>query len=524
MPPYQPQMGRPMPPPPMPPRGQWQQARTTWQQRMFGNPNARPLTLRQERTIPDWIVGRSVLTFFVAFVLCTIVWGYPMELRYAIISVLSVLLFFGGCYWGSKSWAEFNAKSFIRNVFAIGLVIRLIWVFYCYFVFNPDYYGTLHGDEADTGWYMEYGNLIAEWLRGNLEMTFEELRDYNGSAIDDVGYPVWLSIVNIVTFGESDVFVPFLIKCVIGACCAICIYHVAYRHFGDGTARMAAMFVALNPNMIYWCGNMFKESEMVFLCCLCVDLADSTFTSGQKLTFRGLLPALLAGMALFFFRSALAVVIFMAMFAHIVLVSRRVMSAGKKIIAGIMVVAVLFMGMGDRLMSQAESLMNRAQSDAQRTNMEWRAKREGGNSFAKYASATVFAPLIFTIPFPTFNMANQNQILQAQLSGGNYIKNILSFFVILVMITMLLRGEWRRHVFILAYTCGYLLTLVLSEFAQSGRFHMPVWPMLMLFAAYGIQVAKATPKIRRWWPMVLVAEVMICLAWNWFKLSGRGMI
>lgn len=525
-------MGQPMTPPPMPPQGQMMppppmprlRGRNTWQQRFLSGNSFRPMSKREERSLPNWLVGKSVLFFFIAFALCTVVWGYPMELRYAIISVLSVLLFFGGCYWGSKSWAQSNAKSFIRNVFALGLVIRLIWVFYCYFVFNPDYYGTLHGDDADTGWYMEYGNLIAEWLRGDLKMTFEELRDYSGSAIDDVGYPVWLSIVNIVTFGESDVFVPFLIKCVIGAYCAICIYHVAYRHFGDGTARMAALFVALNPNIIYWCGTMFKEAEMVFLCCLCVDLVDKTFTSGAKLTFKSLLPGVLVGMYIFFFRSALAIVLFLAMFSHIVMASNRVMSFGKKIIAGVMVAIVLLVGMGDRLRSQAESIMENVQSDKQDVNMQWRATREGGNNFAKYASAAVFAPLIVTIPFPTFNVANESQILQFQLSGGYFIKNVFSYFVIYVMIIMLLSGEWRRHVFTLAYTLGYLACLVLSNFAQSGRFHMPIWPMLMLFAAYGIQLGKTTPRIKRWFPIVLAIEGVACLAWNWFKLAGRGMV
>ena len=31
-------------------------------------------------------------------------------------------------------------------------------------------------------------------------------------------------------------------------------------------------------------------------------------------------------------------------------------------------------------------------------------------------------------------------------------------------------------------------------------------------------------KLKKWFPIVLVLEVMVCLAWNWFKLKGRGMI
>ena len=317
---------------------------------------------------------------------------------------------------------------------------------------------------------------------------------------------------------------PMIIKCIVTSYCAISIYNVTKRHFGEGVARIASIFVCVNPNMIYWCGTMFKEAEMVFLCCLAIDNFDRVLSSGKRYTFRSLMPGMLASFALMFFRSALGLVIFMAVFAHIVMASNRVMSFGKKILAGILVVATLFIAMGERIRTQSEFLLETARSDAQSKNMEWRAEREGGNSLSTYAGAAVFAPLIFTIPFPTFNQAEEGQLLQVQLAGGSYIKNILSFFVIIVMLMMLISGEWRQHVFILAYTVGYHVVLVMSEFAQSGRFHMPVWPMILLFAAYGIQIAKSNRKLQRWYNITLVIEFVACIAWNWFKLKGRGLI
>ena len=516
--PMPPQM--PMMPPPMPRH----RMKKTWQQRFLSGSTGRPLTLQQDRTLPNWLIGKSVVFFFVAFAACTFAWGYPMEMRYAIVSSLSVLLFFYGSKSAINGAVHQGEKAFVKNVFVIGLVARLLWMFYCYFFFNPDYYGTSYGDQADVEWYMPYGKAIAEWITGDSNLSFGDLMKRWGGGIDDVGYPTWLAIINLLTFGESDVFVPFLIKCLAGAYCGVCIYHIAKRHFGEGTARMAALFVALNPNMIYWCGTMFKEAEMVFLCCLSIDLVDKTFTSGSKLTFKSLLPGVLVGMYVFFFRAPLAIVIFLAMFSHIVMASGKVMSAGKKIIAGVMVGAVLLVGLGDRLRTQTDRIVSAVQSDDQAGNMQWRAERAGGNEFAKYAGKAVFAPLIFTIPFPTFNVSLESQILQRQLSGGNYIKNIFSFFVIWLMFVMLISGEWRRHVFILAYTMGYLVTLVLSTFAQSSRFHMPIWPMLMLFAAYGIQVAKTNPRMKRWFTIALFIEVVACVGWNWFKLKGRGMI
>lgn len=507
----QPQMSAPRP------KG-W---RERWMQR-FGM--GVQMSRTKDRTIPNWLIGKSIVFFFVSLFVCWVAFGFVPEFALWFVAALSVVLFFYGGQAMSKSWERKSAKTFVRNIFIAGFVIRFLWVLYCYFVFNPDHYGQALGDGADVEWYIPFAKDLTTWLSGESKMSLPELLDYYASAMDDAGYPMWLGIIYFIVGEDNDVFVPLLVKCIVGAYCAVSIYHIARRHYGEGTARMAAIFVCLNPNMIYWCGTMFKEAEMVFLVCLAVDNFDRVLMSDSKFTIKNLLPGMLATIALFFFRVPLAIVIFLAVFAHIVMSSRRVMSLGKKIMAGVLVAAVLAVSMGDRIMTQSEQLLDTAQSDRQEKNMEWRGERKGGNSFAKYAGAAVFAPLIFTIPFPTFNQANENQLLQVQLSGGSYIKNILSFFVIIVMLMMLISGEWRQHVFILAYTVGYHMVLVMSEFAQSGRFHMPVMPMLMLFAAYGIQVAKTNARVRKWFPIVLVLEVAACLAWNWFKLAGRGMI
>lgn len=482
------------------------------------------LNRKIELFIPNWVIGRSIVVFFVAMFACWWAFGFLPNSSLWIVAALSVVLFFYGGQAMSRNWVRKTARLFVRDLFFAGFVIRLLWVLYCYFFFNPEYFGNTYGETADVEWYIPFAKDIAQWLGGDSTLTLSQILDDNSSAIDDSGYPVWLGIIYSIFGKNNDIFPPLLLKCILGAYCAISIYRVAKRHFGEGVARMAGIFICLNPNMIYWCGSMFKEAEMVFLVCLSIDNFDRVLSSAKQYTYKALIPGMLATTALFFFRSVLGLTVFLAVFAHIVMASQRVMSTGKKVLAGVIVAAVLMVSIGDRIQTQSRNLLQKAQSDTQLKNMEWRAEREGGNSFAKYAGAAVFAPLIFTIPFPTFNQAEQSQILQVQLAGGSYIKNIFSFFVILVMFMFLISGEWRRHVFILAYTLGYLMVLVMSNFAQSGRFHMPVWPMIMLFAAYGIQIAKSNGKVRRWFPVVLVIEVLACLAWNWFKLKGRGMI
>lgn len=470
-----------------------------------------------------WITSKAVLFYLVAFGLCSLIWNqYAMEYNYAIVSVVSVLLFFLGSVTIMQKNQYRPPKAFVKRIFWIGLFIRVVWAVYMYYL-NIEVYGQAVGDGADTEWYLPVAKAGVEAIKAGNWNIVDLWHTKWMAAYDDMGYPFWLMVEYFIFGDVSDVFLPFMVKCVIGAFCPIFIYNIGQRHWGEAVGRIAAVFVMLNPNMIYWCGNMLKEAEMVFLVCLFVDKMDGALM-GRNWSFMGLLPASLVGLYIFTFRFSLGFVVFAAVMCEVVFASSRVMATGKKILAGLMVASMLAIGMGDRLRVQTRSIVETVQSDQQQNNMEWRSKRKGGNSLAKYAGAAVFAPLIFTIPFPTFNNAQQSQILQRMLSGGSYIKNILSFFVILIMFLMLFSKEWRRHVFIIAFTCGYLVALVFSNFAQSGRFHMPVVPFLMLFATYGICAAYQNVKYRRWYNIVLGVEVVACIAWNWFKLKGRGMV
>ena len=480
--------------------------------------------LKRENSLPNWLIKNSIVFFFISLLVCWVAWGHVPNYDLVFTSIISIVLFFLVGKSMSNKFSLLREKIFLRSVFTVGFIVRILWVLYMFFIFNPRHYGTRYGDGADTDWFMAFGRNLSEWLSLNSTHSLAEIIDINMSAIDDVAYPMILGIEYLLTGGISDVLIPFIIKSILGACCAIYAYRIAKRHFGEGAARMAAIFVCLNPNIIYWCGTMMKEAEMVFFCCLAVNKFDEALSSNSQMTIKSLIPGILCGLVLLFMRTTLGLALFGAVMVHILLADKKIMSIGKKIFMGALMVIVLSVVVGDHLLEQSQRYIGEAQSDYQHSNMEWRSEREGGNSFAKYASATVFAPLIFTIPFPTFNHANEAQLLQIQLSGGYFIKNILSFFVIIVLVQLLISGEWRKHVLLIAYTCAYLVVLVFSGFAQSGRFHMPVWSMLMIFAAYGVQLAKRDKKMRKWFMYTLYIEVFICLAWNWFKLAGRGMI
>ena len=282
----------------------------------------------------------------------------------------------------------------------------------------------------------------------------------------------------------------------------------------------------LMPNLIFYCGLHLKETEMVFLATLFAERADYLLRKGKLIVWQVAAVMLIAAY-LFMIRTALAAVLVLAFFVTLLLSSSRVVGWGKRIL--LLLVAALFAGvllLNNSSISSDVQEMVAVGGAEQKGNMAWRAEREGetgqNQKFAKYAGAAVFAPMIFTIPFPTMT-ETPGQENQKMIHGGNFVKNITSFFTILAMFILLFSGDWRKCVLPISIICGYLIVLVFSNFAQSERFHLPTIPFAMMFAAYALSYMRS-PKYKRWFNYWCIVMVVAALAWNWFKLAGRGMI
>lgn len=281
------------------------------------------------------------------------------------------------------------------------------------------------------------------------------------------------------------------------------------------------------PNLIYYCSFQLKEVEMVFLCVLFTERADFLLRKG-KLAFMSTAALMLIPSVMFTIRTALAAVMVMAFFCALLLSSERIVSWGRR--ALLLLLALVFAGvvlMTSTSIGQDIQNMWQRRGLGQQENLEWRSNRkdEGGynNRFIKYASAGVFAPLIFTIPFPTMNEV-PGQENQKMIHGGNFVKNILSLFTIAALFVLLFSSDWRKYVLPLALLCGYLVILVFSNFAQSERFHLPILPLSLMFAAYGISKMNEVWWIKKYYPFWCALMFVAAIAWNWFKLAGRGMI
>jgi len=149
------------------------------------------------------------------------------------------------------------------------------------------------------------------------------------------------------------------------------------------------------------------------------------------------------------------------------------------------------------------------------------AQTAKGNQWAKYATGTVMAPMMFVMPFPTMVDVDE-QYNQQMISGGNFVRNFFGGFVLIAVFSAIfITKNWRNLSLIGSFVISYLGIVSTSGFANSERFLLPALPGLLIMAAYGLSLlnAKNYRFIKMWYYVVPVMVV----AWAFFKLGSRGL-
>ena len=476
--------------------------------------------------VPQSITNTAIITYFAAIFGCMLLsHRHMLNWKWWIFGIVEAVGFFYYANIQSKAWIRLRSMSFAKKLFWSAFALRATWVLVSYILYHS-WTGTPFSiDAADELFYDEVGHYGAGLIREGNWHIYSGIVNYSNATFSDMGYPIYLSIIYWI-FGDS-ILVARIIKAILSAWTAVLIYKVASRNFGESIGRIASIFCMLMPNLIYYCSFQLKEVEMVFLAMLFIERADALLRKG-KLTFFPTFAVMLIPLFLFMIRTALAATLVLAFFCALLFTTGRIVGWGKRIlliVAAAIFAIVIFLSSSS--IGQDVAAMWETRGSDQEATMKWHSERvdKGGfsNQFAKYAGAAVFAPMIFTIPFPTM-AETSGQENQKMIHGGNFVKNITSYFTIMALFVLLFSGKWRQHVLPLAVLIGYLVVLVFSNFAHSERFHLPILPLSLMFAAYGISIMKQYPWIKQYFNYWCVLMFFAAVAWNWFKLAGRGMI
>lgn len=471
------------------------------------------------QTLNNYFLKRATVVYAVSVIFVGVLYfGYFMPWYWALMGFLEVILFYWlSTYW-EKKWNYILPVQFEKKLFGVTLLFRFIWII-GYYLFTTSVWHTPWeqpiGVTMDSTGYFAEGQWIKEMItQGDLFPYFIYLQS---RSISDSGYPVFLALWSFLT--GDNIFLTRIPNAFFDAWTVVLTYRISKRNFGDKVARLSALFTLLIPMLSFYSAVTMKESLMLMLSIWAIDRGDFIIRERQFKSWNLLAFAVLV-VSVTLFRTALAWVIVLSFLCALVFSSERILNRSRRVALLFIVVFVGATFYGGRIMEQGEELLEQAESTG--ANFEYRANRKGGNALVANLSKAFLAPLLITLPFPTMVEIEGQNIQQLQ-NGGYYLKNILSFFCIFALFSLLPKKRWNRNVMIIAFFIGYLMALGMSSFAQSGRFHHPVLPIEMIFGAYGISQIH-NYKQAKWFDFFLLFEFCIIIFWNWFKLRGRGII
>ena len=462
---------------------------------------------------PKQISKYAIAVYLISLTFISIYyWYYTMKFGYIILGFAFVAGFFLFTGKWSREWLEIPDKQYVKRIFWIAVLLRLIWVVTSYYYYINATGQPFEFDSADALGYHEE----AEWLANEgWSYTFDFYFGSGFRGVSDVGYPLYLTTLYSI-FGPN-VLIPRIIKVFISAYTAVLIYRLSARTFGESTGRMAGIMTVLMPLFIIYCGYHLKETEMIFLEVAFLERMDFLLRNRKYNLWTILLPSLLA-LSLFFFRTVLGAAAAFSFATAVVFSSTPTMKKGlrRTVLIGWGVLCLLFAG-GGTIINDLESLWEGRTENLIKKRTEQTMR---GNQWAQYATGTVMAPMIFVLPFSTM-VDVSHQYAQQTKHGGNYIRNFMGFFVLLAIYEAFRRKQWRDFSLIGSFVIAYLGVVSLSGFSNSERFLLPGLPCLIMMWTYGVSaLRKKTFKLLAPWCVVVFA--MEC-AWAYFKLGSRGL-
>ena len=449
--------------------------------------------------------------------LITISWvfkEYALQLKWVLWGCGEVLFFFVLTTVFYPRWKDDDSKRFRRKVFWTALGIRAIYAFLmCYYF----YYQTGKAFEygaADSFWYHTTGVYLSRFVRhGYIRYVFQYLRAYT-MGFSDQGYTLWLTLIYTI-FGRN-LLTPRLLKALMGAYLCLVVYKLGSRTFGERTGRLAGVMCVFMPILIQICGIHTKEMEMIFLSILALERMDYLIRSKKYTIWNIVFPILLTALT-FGFRTIIGMCLIFAFLVFIVSSSKDLVGKKGKIITisvtVLVFLAFLFTGVGREM-----KIIYRLKFGDLNAQVE---KYDAlGFKHAELAHSKYLAPGDFVLPLaPMVEKAPDNNKM---IHGSTYVKNFLAFFAMLALVVVFRQRKWRDFSLIGAYELSYLAIIMFSFAANLERYHEPAIPLLVLMAAYAMThlYRKDLKLFYLYCGLLFVA----LFAWNWLKLSARGLV
>jgi hypothetical protein len=471
------------------------------------------------RTWPLMYTEYALFAFLALIGIHLLVFGSMiMPLLVLLCGMFIVVFFFVALNRYSERWCKLPMDRFYRRLFGHALVYRLIFVVVMLMLTNwldPDSY-PFEIRAADSWVYHDVGIKVAEGIRnGNMFDVLNEIwRSFN-----DWGHSIYLGFLYYV-FGPHFIVVR-IFNALFGALTTVYVGKIAEYVFGRSAGRMAGILAMLMPAFWWYGGMHLKETMMIFLIIVpCYHAVKLVYIG--KLKPLGITVITGSIFLLFYYRSFLAPLITLCIGGYILLNAFKkkrnqgviIVSAVAFLLAmGLIISRFEFQGHIAETVEQSQGLF-----DYHLTNI---AKEVEEISFEKGVVAPFMLAGAVVTPFPTFLDIGERQLSIYVRFQNDVVRNFLYFFAFL--------GVWygvklklNESALVILFPLGYILILAVSGVSFQARYQVPALPFMIILMAGGFHLAK--PKILNRWPMYLTIIMAAILAWNYFKVSIRGLM
>ena len=439
---------------------------------------------------------------------------HALQLKWMLWGIGEVLFFLVLTTVFYPCWKDDDPKRFQRKVFWTALGIRAVYAFLiCYYY----YYQTGKAFEYDVGdsyWYHTTAAHLSRFVRhGYISYVFKYLNAYT-MGFSDQGEVLWLTLVYTI-FGRN-LLTPRLLKALMSAYLCIVVYKLGTRSLGERTGRLAAVMCVFMPILVQICGLHTKEMEMIFLSILALERMDYLVRSKKYTVWNIAFPILLVGLT-FGFRTIVGMCLIFAFLVFILLSSNELVGKKSKIIilsaTTLVFLVFLFSSVGweMKVIYKLKFMDLNAQTEKYDSL---------GFKHAELAQSKYLAPGAFVLPLAP--MVEESPDNNKMIHGSTYVKNFLAFFAMLAFVVAFRQKKWRDFSLIGAYELSYLGIIMFSFAANTERFHEPAIPLLILMAAFSMTHLRRKDLILFY---VYCGLLFVALfAWNWLKLSARGLV
>ena len=469
------------------------------------------MTKRLIRYISIWGVGVYLLALLTISLLFR---EYALQLKWMLWGIGEVLFFFVTTAVSYPRWKNNSTKAFLLKVFLVALFIRVVYAiaigYYYYYETGMSYeYGA-----GDSRWYHGTALLCAQWLKqGDFTSVIRYLR-YSTMGFSDQGYPLWLMLVYTV-FGRN-LLVPRILKGLMSAYLCVLVYKLGKRTFGESTGRLAAVLCVFMPILIQICGIHSKETELIFLSIFALERIDWLFRSKHYTFWNVLVPVLLTSLT-FGFRTIVGMCLIFASLVFILLSPNDLVTKRGKIVGVAGVIVVLLVLLFTPVGREMKTIYHVGFSEL---NYRTESYESMGLKYSGLAKSCYMAPGAFVLPLAPMVEAAPDH--NKMIHGGIFVKNFLAFFAMLAIVIAVRQKKWRDFSLVGAYEFSYLALIMFSFAANSERYHEAAIPLLVLMSAYAMTHLRHRD-LKLFYVYCGLLFVAL-LAWNWIKLSARGLV